>query len=300
MDTLAALRVFTKVVEQGSFAKAAEHLDMSTSAVSRLLAQLEAHLDARLLNRTTRRLSLTESGEAFFERSVQLLSDLEEAEALASMSSARPRGTLKLTCAITFGVRHLAPVIGRYQAKYPDTRFDISLSDHFVDLIETGMDLAVRIGEPGNPNLIARKIGETRLVACAAPSYLHVHGTPMHPEDLAAHNCFTYAYSAVRDHWRFHDPRGKLIEARVSGSIHTNSGEMSVAIAEQGIGITLEPDFMVASAIAAGRLVRILEDFTPKASAIYAVYPSRRHLSAKVRTFIDFLTKEFDGRKDWA
>ena len=299
MDTLAAIRVFTKVVEQGSFARAAERLELSTSAVSRLVAQLEAHLDARLLNRTTRRLSLTESGEAFFERSVQLLSDLEEAEALASMSSARPRGTLKLTCSITFGVRHLAPAIGKFQTKYPETRFDISLSDHFVDLIGAGLDLAIRIGNLGNPNLIARKIGETHLVTCASPAYLKQHGTPAHPDDLAGHNCFTYAYSAVKDHWRFRDSAGRIIEARVSGSIHTNNGEMSVAIAEQGVGITLEPDFMVAPGIAAGRLQRILAGFTPPASAIYAVYPSRRHLSAKVRTFVDFLVKEFDGRREW-
>ena len=299
MDTLAAIRVFTKVVEQGSFAKAAERLEMSTSAVSRLLAQLETHLDARLLNRTTRRLSLTESGEGFFERCVQLLSDLEEAEALASMNSARPRGTLKLTCSIAFGVLHLAPAIGRFQAKYPETRFDISLSDHFVDLIETGLDLAVRIGDLGNPNLVARKIGETRLVACASPAYLERHGTPAHPDDLAGHNCFTYAYSSAKDHWRFRDPSGRVIEAHVSGSIHTNNGEMSAAIAEQGVGITLEPDFMLAAGIASGRLVRILEDYAPPATNIYAVYPSRRHLSAKVRTFVEFLVREFDGRREW-
>jgi DNA-binding transcriptional LysR family regulator len=295
MDTLAAMRVFTTVVEQGGFAQAAARLAMSASAVSRLLAQLEAHLDARLLNRTTRRLSLTESGEAFFERSVQILSDLEEAEAQAAGSNARPRGTLKLTCAIAFGVRHLAPLIGRFQARYPETRFDISLSDHVVDLIDAGLDLAIRIGEPGSPNLVARRIGETHLVACASPDYLRRHGTPRHPHELAGHNCFTYAYAAVKEHWRFRDSAGQIIEARVSGTIHSNNGEMAVAIAAQGVGIALEPDFMVAAALVDGRLVRILGDFTPPASAIYAVYPSRRHLSAKVRTFVDFLVKEFDA-----
>jgi DNA-binding transcriptional LysR family regulator len=299
MDTFNAIRVFAKVVEQGSFARAAERLDLSTSAVSRLVSQLETHLDARLLNRTTRRLSLTESGEAFFERSVQLLSDLDEAEALVSTGNAEPKGTLKLSCSIAFGIRHLAPAIAVYQARYPQTRFDISLSDHFVDLVEGGFDLAIRIGDLGNPRLIARQIGRTRLIAVAAPAYLQQHGTPTHPQELAGHNCLTYAYAALKDQWTFTDPDGRRIEVRVAGSIHSNNGEMAVAFAELGIGIGLEPDFLVAAGLASGRLLRILGDFTPPASNIYAVYPSRRNLSTKVRSFVDFLGTEFGGCRDW-
>lgn len=293
MDKFSAIHVFAKVVEHGSFAGAAARLELSTSTVSRHVADLEAHLNARLLNRTTRRLSLTEAGQAFYERSVALLGDLEEAEAAASATNATPRGTIKLTSSVVFGVRYLAPAIGAFQRKYPDMRFDISLSERMVDLVEEGLDLAVRIGDAGNPNLVARKIGETRLVACAAPAYLRRHGRPKHPHALVDHNCFTYTYLASRDHWRFVDHDGQPLHVPVQGSIHSNNGEMSAAIAVEGIGIALEPDFIVAPLIAAGKLVPLLENFASPPTSIYAVYASRRHLSAKVRAFVDFLSVRF-------
>jgi DNA-binding transcriptional LysR family regulator len=293
MDKFSAMHVFVKVVEQGSFASAATRLDLSTSTVSRHVADLEAHLNARLLNRTTRRLSLTEAGQAFYERCAALLGDLEEAEAAASASNAAPRGTIKLTCSVAFGIRYLAPAIGAFQRKYPDMRFDISLSERMVDLVEEGLDLAIRIGDAGNPNLVARKIGEMRLVVCASPAYLRSRGRPKHPRALADHNCFTYAHLATRDHWRFFDQDGTLIHVPVQGSIHSNNGEMSAAIAAEGIGIALEPDFIVAPLIASGRLVPILENFASPSTNIYAVYASRRHLSAKVRAFVDFLSARF-------
>ena len=299
MDKFTAMTVFTKVVEQGSFARAAERLNLSTSAVSRHIVDLETHLDARLLNRTTRKLSLTESGQAFFERCIQLLSDLEEAETLASASTAEPRGTLKLTCSINFGIRYLAPAIGAFQQRYPRAHFDVSLSDRFVDLVDEGLDLAVRIGEAGNSNLIARKIGEMRLVCCASPAYLKRHGTPLHPQDLAAHNCLVYAYMTTKNHWMFVDEGGRSIDVPIKGSVEANNGEMLIAIAEQDIGIVLEPDFSAGMALKAGTLVPILSTYQPRPTNIYAVYPSRRHLSAKVRTFVDFLSERFRDRMDW-
>ncbi len=299
MDKFTAMRVFTKVVEQGSFARAAERLDLSTSAVSRHVNDLEAHLNARLLNRTTRKLSLTESGQAFFERCIQLLSDLEEAETLAGCSTAVPRGTLKLTCAINFGIRYLASAIGVFQQRYPDAHFDVSLSDRFVDLVDKGFDLAVRIGEAGNSNLVARKIGEMRLICCASPAYLKQRGIPHHPADLAAHNCLVYAYLSSKNHWVFQDKSGHLIDVPIKGSVEANNGEMLIAVAEQGIGIVLEPDFSARIALKAGSLVPILSDYQPRPTTIYAVYPSRRHLSAKVRTFVDFLSERFRDRKHW-
>src|SRR5919204_6838485 len=205
MDRLAAIQVFAQVVEAGSFAKAAERLSLSTSAASRHVADLEGHLQTRLLNRTTRRVSLTESGRAFFERAVQLLGDLAEAEAEASRAAVVPRGTIRLTTSVNFGVRHVAPAIADFMAEHPEVRFDVSLSDRVVDLVEEGFDLAIRIGAPGSDNVVARKLGETRLVPCASPQYLRTHGAPQVPEDLARHNCFTYEYVMPRNVWRFRD-----------------------------------------------------------------------------------------------
>jgi DNA-binding transcriptional LysR family regulator len=300
LDRLLAMTVFTKVVEQGSFARAAERMDMSTSAVSRYVAELETHLDTRLLNRTTRRISLTESGQAFYERTLQLLADLEESEAAASSSTATPRGTIRLTCSINFGVKHLAPAMGSFQSRYPEVLFDVSVSDRFVDLVEEGLDIAIRIGDIGNPNLIARKIGEMRLIACASPAYLQRHGTPRRPEDLARHNCLTYEYAPARNQWRFLDKAGNDIKVRIAGSVHANNGELLATIAAEGVGIVFEPDFMVSPMIRAGRLKPILTNFQSPPTPIYAIYPSRRHLSAKVRWFVDFLVERFANKRDWS
>jgi DNA-binding transcriptional LysR family regulator len=293
MDRFAAMQIFARVVEHGSFAKAAERLEVSTSACSRRVADLEAHLDVRLLNRTTRRLSLTESGQAFYERCVQVLADLEEAEQAAAMSAARPRGTLKLSCGISFGVRHVARLVGAFVARHPEVRFDVQLSDRFVDLVEEGFDLAIRIGESPTQNLIARKLGETRLVPCAAPVYLREHGAPGTPVDLERHACLTYEYLPQRGTWRFQDPAGGDHTVRVTGPVHANNGDMLAAAAVEGIGIAMEPDFIVDADVAAGRLVRVLADYVPAPTNVYAVYPSRRHLSAKVRAFVDFLAERF-------
>ena len=297
MDKLHAMQVFVKVVELGSFARAAERLDVSTSSVSRLVSELEGNLAARLLHRTTRRLSLTESGQAYFERCVQLLADLAETESLVTSASADPSGTIKLTCSIAFGVRHLAPAIGAFQRQHPAVQFNCSLSDRFVDLVDEGLDLAIRIGRLADTNLVARKIGESRLRVCAAPAYLQRHGTPMRPEDLAGHNCFTYEYVTVRNLWRFREKTAsgedREISVSVHGSLHANNGEMLAAVAAEGVGIALEPCFIVGPLIEKGLLVPILQDFEPPRSGIYAVYPSRRHLSGKVRAFVDFLAQRF-------
>jgi DNA-binding transcriptional LysR family regulator len=299
LDRLLAMTVFVKVVEQGSFARAAERLNMSTSAVSRHVAELEAHLESRLLNRTTRRISITESGQAFYERTLQLLADLEEAEAAASGTNAKPRGTIRLTCSINFGVPHLAPAIGAFQARYPEVLFDVSASDRFVDLVEEGLDLAIRIGDLGNPNLIARKIGQMQLVTCASPAYLKLHGTPKRPEELDTHNCLTYEYAPVKHLWPFLDSQGNELKVHVAGSVHANNGEMLASIAAEGVGITHEPDFIVNSLLKGGRLVTILAKYQPAPYNIYAVYPSRRHLSAKVRAFVDFLVERFSRTSNW-
>jgi len=300
VDRYQALRVFSQVVESGSFSAAADRLGLSTTAASRHVAELEAHLQTRLLNRTTRRVSLTESGRAFYERAVQLIADLEEAEQEASRAAVVPRGTIKLTTSVNFGVRHVAPAIAAFLAAHPGVRFDVSLSDRIVDLVEEGFDLAVRIGAPGSDNVVARKLGETRLVPCASPAYLEAHGAPRVPEDLARHNCFTYEYVVPRNLWRFHDAGGAERSVRVSGSLHSNNGDLLAEAAAQGAGIVFEPAYIVGPDVRAGRLVPLLQDFVPPPVPIYAVYPSRKHLSAKVRLFVDFLVERFSRAEDWS
>ena len=296
MDRFTAMSVFAKVVELGSFARAAERLALSTSATSRQVAELEAHLQTRLLNRSTRKLSLTESGHAFYERCVQVLADLEEAEQAAAQTTRVPRGTIKLTCGVSFGTRHLSPAMAAYMAEHSGVRFDISLSDRVVDLVEEGFDLGIRIGSLGSANLIARKLGETRVIACASPGYLAKHGTPSVPEDLAAHNCVTYSYVADSYLWRFRDPSGDERAVQVSGNLHANNGELLTEAAVNGIGIVYEPEFILSEALAAKNLVQVLAEFEREPLGIHAVYASRKHLSAKVRSFVDFLAERFKGR----
>ncbi|MGI8894042.1 MAG: LysR substrate-binding domain-containing protein [Casimicrobiaceae bacterium] len=298
IDRFQVITAFVRVVETGSFVRAADRLDVSVSAISRQVAELEAHLDARLLHRTTRRLSLTESGRAFHERCLQLLADLDEAEQSANAGTVKPRGTLRLTCSVTFGARHLAAAIADYFARYPQLRFDIELSDRATDLIDEGFDVAVRIGAIGSTNLVGRKVGETRLLCVAAPSYLARHGEPRRPEDLAKHLCLTYEYSANRYVWPFRDAQGRERNVRIAGPIHANHGRFLEALAVAGVGVAYEPDFIVGPDVRTGRVVPLLRKFQAPPSSIYVVYPSRRHLSAKVRTFADFLSERF-AQPEW-
>jgi DNA-binding transcriptional LysR family regulator len=300
MDRFHAITVFARVVETGSFARAADRLGVSVSAVSRQVAELESHLGVRLLNRTTRRLSLTESGQAFHERSVQLLADLEEAEAAVGAGARVPQGTLRITCGTTFGTRHVAAEVAAFQARHPQLRFDLDLSDRMVDLVDEGFDLAIRIGIVGSPALITRRIGTTSLVCCAAPAYVARHPAPQVPEDLAAHACLTYVYAPERDVWRFRAPDGAQRAVAVSGPARANNGEMLTALAIAGMGVHMEPDIVVAPHVRDGSLVRLLPDFRPASMPIHAVYPSRRHLSAKVRGFIDFIAARFEADPAWA
>jgi DNA-binding transcriptional LysR family regulator len=298
MDLLRAIKAFSQVVESKSFVKAAERLDLSTTAVSRYVADLEGHLQTRLLQRTTRRLGLTETGRAFHERCVQILAELEEAEREAAQEAIVPRGTIRLTTSVNFGMHQVTPAIAAFLARHSEVKLDVSLSDRIVDIVEEGFDIAIRIGGTGGQNLVARKLGEMRLVACASPDYITRHGAPATPEDLVRHNCLTYEY-ALRDAWTFRDAAGRERAVRVAGSLNSNNGDLLVAAAAQGAGITLEPDFIVGPELKKGGLVRVLESFEAPVSPIYAVYPSRRYLPAKVRAFVDFLAERFAGSRGW-
>jgi DNA-binding transcriptional LysR family regulator len=295
MDRFSAMSAFVAVVEQGSFARAAARLAISTSSLSRLVAELEAHLGVRLLNRTTRRLSLTEAGQAYYERCVQLLADLGEAEAVAGQSAAAPRGRIKLTCSVAIGVQRLAPAMASFVARYPEVHFEAVVADRIVDLVEEGIDLAIRVGVVGSDRLVARRIGAMQTILCAAPAYLQAHGTPGSLAELESHVLLTYAYSPTPNQWRFTDRDGREHAIKAAGTLHSNSGDINVAAAAAGLGIVMEPDFMVGPLLADGRLVALLPGFAGPRGDIWAVYPSRRHLSAKVRLFVDHVARHFAG-----
>lgn len=290
MDIFASMKVFTAVVDAGSFARAADRLDMSKAMVSKYVSNLEDHLGTRLLNRTTRRLSMTESGSAYYQRCVQILSDVQEAEQAAGHLSAVPRGTLKITMPLAYGLHRLGPLMADYVARYPEVKLEMSLSERRVDLIEEGFDLAVRIGALPESGLIARKLGSVRAVACASPAYLKAHGTPATPDDLAGHSCLGYTYTNSGDEWRMHHA-GEERAIPIRGSIKADNGDMLRLAAISGAGLIFQPLFIVADDLQAGRLVEVLADYPSAELGIYALYPSRKHLSAKVRTFVDFLVE---------
>jgi DNA-binding transcriptional LysR family regulator len=289
MDRFEAMTIFCKAVEQGSFAAAAERLNLSTSAVSRQIAQLEGLLQARLLTLTTRRISLTDEGRAYYERCLQVLSDLEEAEELVGSARSTLRGTLRLTAPISFGIWHLSYAIADFAREQPEVKFDISLSDHQVDLVEAGLDLAIRVGDLGTQNLVARPIGKARLMTCASPVYLEKHGIPQTPADLQKHQCLTYAYNTDVHIWKFQHKNGEPHEVRVASALHANNGIMLRELAVQSMGVMRGPDFLLQAAVDQHQLQEIMQDWASAPLNIYAAYPSRKHLSAKVRGFASFL-----------
>jgi DNA-binding transcriptional LysR family regulator len=293
MDRWLAMEGFVRIVESGSFVGAAERLGLSTSSLSRLVADLEHHLGARLLNRTTRRLSLTESGQSYYERCVTLLADLAEAEAVAGQAAAEPRGTIRLTCSYSMAEQRIAPAIAAFGEEHAQVKFELIVSDRIVDLVEEGFDLAIRVGQVGSDRLVARRLGSMKLVPCAAPAYLERRGVPLAPADLASFNALTYAYSSAPRLWRFTDRQNQVQEVRVSGSLHANSGDALRSAAIRGLGVINEPDFLLREALDRGDLVRILPDYESGGGDIWAVYPSRRHLSLKVRLFVDHIARTF-------
>ena len=296
-NRLAAIEAFVSVVEAGSFAGAAEHAAISTSSLSRQVADLEKHLGARLIQRTTRRLSLTETGQTFYERCVHLLAELADAEAAAAHATRMPRGVLKLTCSAVLADDWLGPAMARCAARYPALGFDVTVTERIVDLVEDGFDLALRIGSVGSEQLVARRIGSLELVACAAPAYLERVGRPREPADLGGHNALIYAHAAQPRNWTFVDARGASTEVRVEGCALANSGALLVAAAVAGLGIAYEPEPFVRAALASGRLERVLIGWRGPQLPVWAVYPSRRHLSAKVRLFVDEIAAQFDAQR---
>ena len=292
MDRLLELEVYVRVVHAGSFTAAGRDLGLSPSAVSKQIGRLEDRLGVRLLNRTTRKVAMTEEGAAFFEHAKRIIADLDEAEQALSKLSAAPRGLLRVNMPVTFGQLILAPLIPEFLRRYPDVEVDITLNDRLVDLVEEGMDLGIRIGALKDSSLIARKLAPSRRAVCAAPSYLARAGTPRRPADLAGHNCLVYTYRIWRNDWPFRGVEGSET-VHVTGSFSANNGEVLRQAALGGSGIIMLPIWQVRDDLLAGRLVELLPDYSSPDADIHAVYPQTRYLAPRVRAFVDYLALEF-------
>lgn len=293
MDRFQEMRVLVAVVEAGSFVGAADALNMSKAAVSRILSELEARLRVRLLHRTTRRLSLTHEGELFFARSKELLAGVEEAEAEITERSGQAVGALKISAPFSFGVQRLAPLWGAFMAAHPQIHLEVTLSDRFVDLVDEGFDLAIRIARLSSSSLVSRKLSSTRIVLCASPRYLRAHGKPRHPSELARHAVLAYSLLAQGDTWEFEGPEGPLA-VKVQARMRTNSGDVCRAVALAHQGIVFQPDFLVGDDLRAGTLVELMPEYRAPELGVYAVYPSRKHLLPKVRLLIDHLANALE------
>lgn len=298
MDRLNSMAIFVEVVKAESFTAAAEKLELSRAQVSKSVMQLEAHLDTRLLNRTTRRISLTEIGQTYYQRCITILQDVEETEAIASEQTIKPQGKLSLSAPTSFGTLHLNEAIPQYIKQYPQVQISLNLADRFIDVVSEGFDLVIRIAELQDSSLIARKIAPCKRVFCASPEYLNHNGVPNVPQDLAIHPCLIYSNELKPDTWILHGPDGT--EAiKVNGPVCADNGDILKGAAIAGLGIALLPTFIVGPELREGRLQQVLHEYCPPEISIYAVYPSRRNLSAKVRTFVNFLADFFGDNPNW-
>lgn len=300
MDRLRAFEVFVAVVGKGGFAKAADALNTSPANVTRYVAELEAYLGTRLLNRTSRRLSLTEAGQTLFDRGRLILDEVAELEALAGAAAVKPRGRLRINAPVSFGIRHLAPLWPRFMALYPDVSLDIALIDRVVDIVEEGYDLAIRISRAGSQSHVARRLAVSRNLICASPAYIARHGQPESPQDLAAnHRCILYTHATTPDEWSLTDVGGREQMLRLQEAMSCNNGDTARMAALDGIGIIRQPTFLISDDLRAGRLLPLLPGYRSPDIDIVALYPSRRHLSAKVRVMVDFLGEAFHGIPPW-
>jgi DNA-binding transcriptional LysR family regulator len=288
MDRLTSLTAFVRVVDSGGFSAAGRRLNMSTTMVSNHIQALEDRLGARLLNRTTRKVSLTEIGKAYYDRCTQILADLEQADDLAGAQQSTPRGTLRIYTA-THIVQFVAPVVADFLKRFSDVKVDLTIGERMVDMIDEGYDIAIRLTPPPDSSLIVRSLATWRHVLCCSPAYLEQHERPKQLSDLADHNCVRHALYPFGDDWHFVDRKDKPASVRVSGNLITNSGETLRRVALEGGGISMAAGFLVADDLEAGHLIRLLPEYRPVDMSMNAVYPHRHHLSAKVRSFIDLL-----------
>lgn len=294
MDRLQSMRAFVRVVEQGGFARAARALNMSDTVVTRLVADLENHLGTRLLNRTTRKLSLTETGQAYLERVRQILQDIDDAEAIASAMAHKPAGTLRIYSSLAFGRYQLTKLLPQFAAAHPDIVLDVTYSDRAVDLVGEGFDAGILLDELQrfDASMIARQLGKAKTLLVASAGYVKKHGAPQQPADLARHQCLNYPFEKVRHHWSLRSEHG-AIDVPVTSRVIANSADLLRDCALADMGIFILPSFAAEGDLSSERLVRILPGYHLDTLPVALVYPSRRLLSSKVRVFVDFMVAQF-------
>ncbi len=299
MDRFEEMQTYVRVVEAGSLSAAADRLDIAKSAVSRRLAELESRLGVQLINRTTRRLNLTDSGRQYYQQCVRLLAELDEAEQLVSSDHASLSGTLRIAAPLSFGILHLSPVLDDFLQLHPELNLDLDLDDRRVNLMDEAVDLGIRIGKLEDSSLIARRLAPANRTLCASPAYLLQHGEPEHPEQLKHHLGLSYSNVPEGQLWQFLDKQGKLISTRVPYRMRANNGDVLLKAAIDGLGILSSVNFISYQAIEQGLLVPIMKNYTLPQANVYAIYPAQRHLPQKVRTLIDFLIQRFGDNPYW-
>jgi DNA-binding transcriptional LysR family regulator len=298
MDRYLAIETFIRVVELKSFTAAADALEMSRTMASKHVADLEGRLGIRLLNRTTRTLSLTEAGQEYFDRTKAGLAMLDEATAVAANLAVAPTGRLRLNVPMSFGIRHVAPALSDFLRAHPQIKVDLTLNDRLVDLVDEGYDMALRIGRLRDSTLVARQLAPCRMIVAASPAYLASHGTPQHPDDLSQHACLAYTYWSDRDTWRF-SKGDQSSDVTISGPLVSNNGDSLATAAIQDAGVILQPSFMISDALRDGRLQQLLRDWTATELGVFAVFPPGRSVTLKAKAFTDFLATRFRKVPYW-
>ncbi|MFP6711097.1 MAG: LysR family transcriptional regulator [Rhodospirillales bacterium] len=299
MDSAGEMAVFAEVVEAQNFSVAARALRLTPSAVSKLIGRLEERLGARLLNRTTRQVSLTDEGRTYYQSCLPILAAIKDAEMAVSNFQEEPRGLLKINSSTAFGLSHLEPLLPDLLAKYPDLRIELTLSESIVNLVEEEVDVAIRTGNLPDSSLIARRLGSIRRIVTASPEYLKQHGAPKTPIDLKDHNCLQISTLTTFNHWEF-QVGGKIKRIDISGNFETNNATALHRAVLAGIGLMRSANFIVAEDVKAGRLQAVLEEYESKKElGVYAVYPHSQHLSPKVRVFVDMLVDTFVPVQPW-
>jgi DNA-binding transcriptional LysR family regulator len=297
---LNAFAVYAKVVELGSFTAAAEALKLSKSMVSRHISMLEDALGVRLLNRTTRKLSLTEAGTVVFERASRIVAEADEAERDAVCIEGAVRGKLRINAPMSFGIRELGPVLPKFLARYPELTVELALNDRLVDLMEEGFDVSLRASRLVDSSFIAKQLAPVRRLIVGTPDYFRKHGTPKHPHDLASHTGLLYTLLPRPETIEFRDKHGKTLQVEMKGPLLCNNADAMEGVLMAGAGFMVSPDFICHEDLRAGRLVSVLDDWAPPALTLHVIYPHTRHLSAKVRAFVDFAAEEFGpGKARW-
>lgn len=299
MNEFSQIKTFVTLVESRSISKAAEKMDVAISAVSRRLKELESSLGVQLIQRTTRKMHLTEAGEKFYQRCGHLLDDLEEAKLEASNTATTLSGTLKIATPLSFGIAHLSPAISAFMHLHPQIKIDLDMSDRRIDLVEEGLDLAIRVGTLEDSSLKARKLASVQHVVCASPEFIDQYGRPKTPQDLINMPALCYGNLSQTNTWQFRDPENQTGSIKVPVRMRSTNGDALVEAASAGLGILCEPSFIVHKAVERGDLIPVLTQYQWYAMSIYAVYPQTKYMPARARAFIDFLVSHFGDEPYW-